>query len=166
MEYRCYSDASSVGAGPVIGYGVVVLKIEDGIKSVVHHGSGTIECSTITEGELRAMLMALRVVPSDSSGIAYSDLLGINGIVRALKRERKHTAAADELRAELQRTGLVAEYIERYCRPAPYRDCHRMARQAIRKYIKGETGLDWNRMPKKKKKRLKNKWWTITWSSS
>lgn len=151
-EYRCYSDAS-YRAGKPAGFGIIVV-VRTCDKWIVHKQmGGQIQAMSSTDAELKAMLIALKFVPSVSRGIAYSDLSGIQRLVAfTCSYAKKHKEALIRLNAELHRTGLVVRYEDRKHRSFWYTECHRMARKAL--------GLP-KRSSRSARKVKVEKWWTI-----
>lgn len=120
------STFSDVSLGP-LGMGFACAVSVDG--SLVTRRYGRLHgVSNSREGELMAIAKALEIVPADTTATVYSDLEGIDNIMRDLS-----TPAAVLVSWVIQERSIAAtfRYIgRRHSRPRLYQQCHRASRRA------------------------------------
>jgi len=123
--YRTYSDISI--RKKRVGYAFIVI---DSDFEVVKQ-TGRLSLSTATEAEISAMILALRLIPDDSRGTAYTDLIALEHLlVGKGSYAKKMVRPLAILRDELYRTNMSVVFNSKNNRSKFYHWCHYESRKA------------------------------------
>lgn len=123
MNWTTYSDASCYDQTGRGGYGIVVMQ---GTQEI-HSESGPLDVPTTFHAEIEAMIAAMRHVPDNSIGNAITDLKSLPDMIAGRCRSPRKNKSLQQLRHELERTGLKVHFVSPRLRPREYHQCHRMA---------------------------------------
>jgi hypothetical protein len=124
--YETYSDASYRAGLDRAAFGVFVAR--PGAQPITM--AGLIHALNNTEAEFAAIVIGMKMVPTDAGGIAYHDQLALARMIR------DRSPLVHDIVRQVERTGMQLQYVDRGSRSIAFALCHRMAYRKLLRYSK------------------------------